>query len=196
PSQNGCAGAQGRRRLVWNASPLCHDHAFGTRSARPSEPSCPPEQAHSSEASPASLVATFAQGAQRGIRQRTECRNGGSWEPVQSVRPTGSRLSCGRPPRRRESGGRVSLCPLGHDTTASFRTRAPGSFKRMLGGILHDIDREWPTRQAMHELDVIPPTSNSNGELFASDSNESLMLGVVQHDLLNPRWHKRPRNQL
>ena len=28
----------------------------------------------------------------------------------------------------------MSLCPLGHDTTASFRTRAPGSFKRLLDG--------------------------------------------------------------
>jgi len=45
--------------------------------------------------------------------------------------PNGSRLSCGRLARRRNV-----LCPPGHDTTASFKTRAPVSFKRMLDGAL------------------------------------------------------------
>src|SRR2546426_374494 len=47
--------------------------------------------------------------------------------------PNGSRLSCGRLARWRKDGGRVRCSP-GHDTTGSFRTSAPVSFKRLLDG--------------------------------------------------------------
>src|SRR5207245_7491847 len=39
--------------------------------------------------------------------------------------PNGSRLSCGRLARQRKRRGTNTLCPPGHDTTASIRTRAP-----------------------------------------------------------------------
>jgi len=49
---------------------------------------------------------------------------------VLELLPNGSRLSCGRLARRRKSSGRWSV--PGHDATASFRTRAPASFKALV----------------------------------------------------------------
>src|SRR5207248_11350363 len=52
------------------------------------------------------------------------------------VTPNGSRLSCGRPARRRKAAGR-SPCPA-RGTTLRFPLErlAPASFKRLLGGQL------------------------------------------------------------
>ena len=50
-----------------------------------------------------------------------------------SQRPNGSRLSCGRPARRRKGVGR-SPCPArGNNTPIPLERSAPGSFKRLLG---------------------------------------------------------------
>src|SRR5256885_673607 len=46
--------------------------------------------------------------------------------------PKGSRLSGGRPARRRKAGGR-SPCPPGHNTPFPLERSPPASFKRLLG---------------------------------------------------------------
>ncbi len=46
--------------------------------------------------------------------------------------PNGSRLSCGRNSRWRKEAER--LIELASEATQFFPTRAPGSFKRLLGG--------------------------------------------------------------
>ncbi len=48
--------------------------------------------------------------------------------------PNGSRLSCGRPARRRKAVGRKSLPCQGHNTPLPLERLAPASFKRLLGG--------------------------------------------------------------
>src|SRR6266705_739815 len=50
-----------------------------------------------------------------------------------SESPNGSRLSCGRSARRRKGSGRTSRARQGTTQRLSFRTRAPASFKRLLG---------------------------------------------------------------
>ncbi len=57
-----------------------------------------------------------------------------------SMRPAnGSRLSCGRPVRRRRGRGRTSRARQGTTQRLPYRTKAPGSFKRMLGAA-HPIE--------------------------------------------------------
>ncbi len=46
--------------------------------------------------------------------------------------PNGSRLSCGRPARRRKAVGRQSVPRQGHNTPLPLRRSPPGSFKRLL----------------------------------------------------------------
>jgi len=48
--------------------------------------------------------------------------------------PNGSRLSCGRPARRRKAAGRQSGPRQGHNTPLPFERSPPASFKRLLGG--------------------------------------------------------------
>src|SRR2546428_349728 len=48
--------------------------------------------------------------------------------------PNGSRLSCGRPARRRKDVGRQSVPRQGHNTPLPLKRSPPGSFKRLLGG--------------------------------------------------------------
>src|SRR5205809_7734133 len=45
----------------------------------------------------------------------------------------GSRLSCGRPARRRKVGGRQSVPRQGHNTPFPLKRSPPASFKRLLG---------------------------------------------------------------
>src|SRR6266516_294135 len=54
--------------------------------------------------------------------------------PFGGAQPNGSRLSCGRPARRRKRSGRTSRARQGTTQRLSVRTRAPASFKRLLGG--------------------------------------------------------------
>src|SRR2546425_3925277 len=57
--------------------------------------------------------------------------------PPQGTRPpNGSRLSCGRPARRRKAGGRQSMPRQGHNTPLPLKRSPPVSFKRMLDGAL------------------------------------------------------------
>jgi len=53
-----------------------------------------------------------------------------------SYRPNGSRLSCGRPSRRRKGSGRQSVPRQGHNTLFPLERSPPASFKRLLGGAL------------------------------------------------------------
>src|SRR5439155_5477036 len=63
---------------------------------------------------------------------------GASWCGGRSVRaargepPNGSRLSCGRPTRRRKGGGRQSVPRQGHNTPVPLKRSPPASFKRLL----------------------------------------------------------------
>src|SRR5438309_1070252 len=52
--------------------------------------------------------------------------------------PNGSRLSCGRPARRRKSSGRQFVRRLGHNTPLPLKRSPPASFKRLLGGTFTD----------------------------------------------------------
>src|SRR5207248_1304341 len=60
-------------------------------------------------------------------------------EPVQvhgihgRLPPNGSRLSCGRPARRRKAVGRKSVPRQGHNTPFPLERSPPVSFKRLLG---------------------------------------------------------------
>src|SRR2546427_7801604 len=54
---------------------------------------------------------------------------------IAHARPNGSRLSCGRPARRRKGGGRQSVPRQGHNTPLPLKRSPPGSFKRLLGSI-------------------------------------------------------------
>src|SRR5205814_9614096 len=56
-----------------------------------------------------------------------ECSWGGS------APPNGSRLSCGRPARRRKAVGRQSGPRQGHNTPFPLKRSPPVSFKRLLG---------------------------------------------------------------
>src|SRR2546429_3852971 len=47
--------------------------------------------------------------------------------------PNGSRLSCGRPARRRKRSGRQSVPRQGHNTLLPLERSPPVSFKRLLG---------------------------------------------------------------
>ena len=47
--------------------------------------------------------------------------------------PNGSRLSCGRPARRRKSSGRQSVPRQGRNTPIPLKRSAPASLKRLLG---------------------------------------------------------------
>src|SRR3989442_1148980 len=49
-------------------------------------------------------------------------------------RPNGSRLSCGRPARRRKDVGRQSVPRQGHNTPLPLKRSPPVSFKRLLDG--------------------------------------------------------------
>src|SRR3989442_16012151 len=78
-------------------------------------------------------------------------------------------------------------CPPGHDTTASFRTRAPASFKRLLGSrrfgtgatfaVLHIGERSRTLSEP--ELHV----ERRRIACQQTDSSKPLKLGVGQHRL-------------
>jgi len=60
--------------------------------------------------------------------------------------PNGSRLSCGRPARRRKSSGRQSVPRQGHNAPVPLERSAPASFKRLLGGLGDTIKEVYHTR--------------------------------------------------
>src|ERR1041385_3811934 len=53
------------------------------------------------------------------------------------VLPNGSRLSCGRPARRRKGVGPKAVPRQRHNTPLPLERSAPASFKRLLGGKPH-----------------------------------------------------------
>src|SRR6266480_4397072 len=55
------------------------------------------------------------------------------WHPEHEQPPNGSRLSCGRPARRRKAGGTKSVPRQGHNTPVPLKRSPPASFKRLLG---------------------------------------------------------------
>src|SRR5713101_7151631 len=59
-----------------------------------------------------------------------ECVWGGS------APPNGSRLSCGRPARRRKTAGRQAVPRQGRNTPLRLERSSPASFKRLLGSTL------------------------------------------------------------
>ena len=69
--------------------------------------------------------------APRVLTVPTELTKGCLWGG--SAPPNGSRLSCGRPARRRKGSGRTSVPRQGHNTPIPLERSPPASFKRLLG---------------------------------------------------------------
>src|SRR5881396_2936399 len=59
----------------------------------------------------------------------------------QAAQPNGSRLSCGRPARRRKAVGRQSVPRQGHNTPLPLERSPPVSFKRLLGGVFTRVSQ-------------------------------------------------------
>jgi len=76
------------------------------------------------------------------------------WAPP----PNGSRLSCGRPARRRKSSGRTSALRQGHNTPFPLRRSPPVSFKRLLGCPVIDSDHQGGARRTMAS---VPPAHSA-----------------------------------
>src|SRR5438034_6475052 len=80
------------------------------------------------------LVREHRGSAPRGLTVPNELTNECLWGG--SAPPNGSRLSCGRPARRRKGGGRQSVPRQGHNTPVPLKRSLPASFKRLLGSSL------------------------------------------------------------
>src|SRR6266513_1004296 len=75
--------------------------------------------------------------------------------------PNGSRLSCGRPARRRKGVGRQSVPRQGHNTPVPLRRSPPASFKRLLGAamrrrlhLLPETIELWVRKVVEHKMSV------------------------------------------
>ena len=78
---------------------------------------------------------TVCEREQPAIANQEARRMGGRCLTVVRSRPNGSRLSCGRPARRRKSSGRTVRARQGTITPFPLKRSPPVSFKRLLGGV-------------------------------------------------------------
>src|SRR5437588_9483789 len=79
--------------------------------------------------------------------------------PPELPRPNGSRLSCGRPTRRRNCWWTKSRARQGTTPRLPLKTRAPASFKRLLGADTNDLP--W-----LHAPQGVQDSGNQGTELL------------------------------